>query len=98
MKSLASEALTPAAERNDPAARVPVLLSELKMDGVGAGAAVEHVVAGAGVEDVVQGVAGEVGGAGGEDAAVLDVGGEGVGGQVAVDGSVPPVLAWRWSR
>jgi hypothetical protein len=31
MKSLASTALTPAAERNDPAARVPVLLSDVKM-------------------------------------------------------------------
>jgi hypothetical protein len=47
-------------------------------DGVGAGATVEDVVAGAGVEEVVEVVAGEVGGAGGEDARVLDVGPEGV--------------------
>jgi hypothetical protein len=47
--------------------------------------AVEDVVAGAGVEHVVEAVAGEVGGAGAEDAAVLDVCAEGVAAQIAVD-------------
>jgi hypothetical protein len=61
-------------------------------DGVGAAAAVEDVVAGTGVEDVVERVAGEVGGSRRENAAVLDVGRQGVGGESAVDGVVPPVL------
>jgi hypothetical protein len=51
-------------------------------DGIDAGAAVEHVVAGAGVEDVVERVAGEVGGHRRQDAAVLDVGGQGVAARV----------------
>jgi hypothetical protein len=52
----------------------------------------------AGVEEVVEGVAGEVGGAAGEDAAVLDVGAEGVGGEVAVDLVGAAGRGWRWFR
>jgi hypothetical protein len=68
-------------------------------DGVVAAGTVEEVVAAAGVEEVVEGVAGEVGGAGGEDAAVLDVGAEGVGGEVAEDlVGAAGGRDWRWSR
>jgi hypothetical protein len=53
-------------------------------NGVDAGAAVEDVVADAGVEHVVEGVAGEVGGTVAKEAAVLDVGPQGVAAQSAV--------------
>ncbi|MCY1345366.1 hypothetical protein D9M69_314250 [compost metagenome] len=52
---------------------------------IAAGTTIEHIVATAGEEGVGQAVAGQVGGPGGEDAALFDVSGQGVGRHVAVD-------------
>ncbi|MCY1281201.1 hypothetical protein D9M70_300060 [compost metagenome] len=58
--------------------------------GIHASTAVEHIVAAAGEERVGQAVTGQIGGPGGEDPPLFDVGAEGVGRQVAVDQVAPP--------